>query len=51
MTVPVGVPAGAINPCVAGLGNIRYPSRAAGAGTGLTLISWVRVYNLCTRRF
>jgi hypothetical protein len=45
------VPAGAINPRVAGLGNIRYPSRVAGAGTGLTLISRVRVCNLCTRGF
>jgi hypothetical protein len=26
------VPAGAINPRVAGLGNIRYPSQVAGAG-------------------
>jgi hypothetical protein len=43
------VPAGAINPRVAGLGNIRYP--VAGAGTGLTLISRVRVCNLCTRGF
>jgi hypothetical protein len=51
MTVPVGVPAGAINLRVAGLGNIRYPSRVAGAGTGLTLISRVRVCNLCTRGF
>jgi hypothetical protein len=33
------VPAGSINPRVAGLGNIRYPSRVAGAGTGLTLTS------------
>jgi hypothetical protein len=41
MTVPAGVPAGAINPRVAGLGNIRYPSRVAGAGTGLKLISRV----------
>jgi hypothetical protein len=51
MTVPVGVPAGAINQRVAGLGNIRYPSRVAGAGTGLTLISRVRDCNLCTRGF
>jgi hypothetical protein len=45
------VPAGAINPRVAGLGNIRYPSRVAGASTGLTLISRVRVCNLYTRGF
>jgi hypothetical protein len=51
MTVPVGVPAGAINPRVASLGNIRYPSWVAGAGTGLTLISWVWVCNLCTHGF
>jgi hypothetical protein len=51
MTVPTGVSAGAINPRVAGLGNIRYPSRVASAGTGLTLISRVRVCSLCTRRF
>jgi hypothetical protein len=51
ITVPAGVPAGAINPRVAGLGNIRYPSRVAGAGTGLTLISRVRVCNLCTHGF
>jgi hypothetical protein len=44
------VPAGAINPRVAGLGNIRYPSQVAGAGTGLTLISRVRVCNLYTPR-
>jgi hypothetical protein len=35
MIVPAGVPAGVINPRVAGLGNVRYPSRVAGAGTGL----------------
>jgi hypothetical protein len=37
----------------AGLSNIRYPSRVAGTstGTGLTLISWVRICNLCTRGF
>jgi hypothetical protein len=51
MTVPAGVPMGAINPRVAGLGNIRYPSRVAGADTGLILMSWVRVCNLCTRGF
>ena len=51
MTMPAGVPAGAINPRVAGLGNIRYPSWIAGADTGLTLISRVRVCNLCTRGF
>jgi hypothetical protein len=47
------VPAGAINPRVAGLGNIRYPSRVAGAGagTGLILISQVQVCNLYTRGF
>jgi hypothetical protein len=49
MTVPVGVPAGAINPRVAGLGNIHYSSWVA--GTGLILISRVRVCNLYTRRF
>jgi hypothetical protein len=32
MFVPVGVPEGAINPRVAGLGNIRYLSRVAGLG-------------------
>jgi hypothetical protein len=47
--VPAGVPAGAINPRVVGLGNIRYSSRVA--GTGLTLISRVRVCNLYTRGF
>jgi hypothetical protein len=51
MTVPAGVPAGSINPRVAGLGNICYPSRVAGADTGLTLTSRVRVCNLCTRGF
>jgi hypothetical protein len=51
MTVPVGVPLGAINPRVAGFGNISYPSRVASADTGLTLISRVRVCNLCTRGF
>jgi hypothetical protein len=51
MTVPAGVPAGAINPRVAGLGNIRYPSRVAGAGMGLTLISRVRVCNIYTHGF
>jgi hypothetical protein len=40
-----------INPRVAGLGNIRYPSRVAGAVTGLTLISRVRVCNPYTRGF
>jgi hypothetical protein len=35
----------------AGLGNIRYPSRVAGTGTGLTLISWVRICTMCTRGF
>jgi hypothetical protein len=43
------MPAGAINPRVAGLGNIRYPSRVA--GMDLTLISRVRVCNLCIRGF
>jgi hypothetical protein len=38
-TVPAGVPAGAINP------------RVAGVGTGLTLISRVRICNLYTRGF
>jgi hypothetical protein len=51
MTVPAVVPAGAINPRVAGLDNIRYPSRVTDADTGLTLISRVRVCNLCTRGF
>jgi hypothetical protein len=51
MTVPAGVPAGAINPRVAGLGNIRYPSRVAGASIDLTLISRVRVCNLHTLGF
>ena len=45
------VPAGAINPQVACLGNTRYLSRVASTGTGLTLISRVRVYNLCIRGF
>jgi hypothetical protein len=49
MIVSAGVPAGAINSQVAGLGNIRYPSRVASAS--LTLISRVRVCNLCTRGF
>jgi hypothetical protein len=44
-------PAGSINPRVAGLGNIRYPSRVAGAGMGLTLTSRVRDCNLCTLGF
>jgi hypothetical protein len=51
MTVPAGTPAGAMNPRVAGLGNVRYPSRVAGAGTDLTLISRVWVCNLCTHGF
>jgi hypothetical protein len=51
MIVPAGVPVGAINPQVAGLGNIRYPPRVTGAVTGLTLISRVQVCNLCTRGF
>ena len=51
MIVPAGVPAGAINPQVAGLGNIRYPSWIAGADTDLTLISHVQVCNLCTHEF
>jgi hypothetical protein len=46
MTALAGVPAGAINPRLAGLGNIRYLSRVT--GTNLTLI---RVYNLYTRSF
>lgn len=49
MTVPVGVPAGAINLRVADLGNIYYPSQVASAC--LTLISPVRVCNLCIRGF
>jgi hypothetical protein len=43
MTVPAGVPSGAINPRVAGFGNISYPSRVASVGTSLC--------NLCTRGF